>query len=297
MACHFNQKVNNHKITLVPEVYRKNYAVFRNGRSSMVGGGNKSVLIIVDVQKDFLPGGTLACMASDPSFSKKVIDKINTLVEANVFDYYVYTQDAHPPGHISFRSTHGTTAPTVEIELKRKGKTQQLMWEEHCRSDGGHNKGMDLSDALYQDQFKVKGRSVCVTTYPANYYIQPPVLSCNLEEGRTIAEKLADKSFILWKGQNKMVDSYSAFKDADDDDTGLHTFLLARDVKNVYVSGIAREVCVYSTARDATKYYFGADTNITENPSSGNKCFNVYFIWDATVPVPLKKSVFAGFAA
>lgn len=53
------------------------------------------VLLIVDVQNDFCPGGALAVPDGDA-----VVDVINTLMPR--FGYVIATQDFHPPGHSSF---------------------------------------------------------------------------------------------------------------------------------------------------------------------------------------------------
>jgi nicotinamidase-related amidase len=58
---------------------------------------DKSVLIVVDVQNCFLPGGSLAVKDGD-----QVIPVINALAKA--FTNVVMTQDWHTPGHISFAS-------------------------------------------------------------------------------------------------------------------------------------------------------------------------------------------------
>ena len=63
-----------------------------------------TVLIVVDVQNDFLSGGALAVPDGDA-----VIAPINAL--AARFDHVVLTQDWHPPGHVSFASTHPGRAP------------------------------------------------------------------------------------------------------------------------------------------------------------------------------------------
>src|SRR4051812_34673943 len=59
-----------------------------------------SVLLVVDVQNCFLPGGSLAVKDGD-----KVVPVINAL--AKKFAHVVMTQDWHTPGHVSFASTHG----------------------------------------------------------------------------------------------------------------------------------------------------------------------------------------------
>ena len=79
------------------------------------------VLLVVDVQNDFLPGGALAIPQGDA-----VIPVIRGL--APRFENVILTQDWHPPGHISFASRHGL-APFSTIELPYG---QQVLWPDHC---------------------------------------------------------------------------------------------------------------------------------------------------------------------
>ena len=57
----------------------------------------KKALIVVDVQNDFLPGGSLAVSEGD-----QIIPEINKLIEEEKYDLVVYTQDWHPAEHCSF---------------------------------------------------------------------------------------------------------------------------------------------------------------------------------------------------
>jgi nicotinamidase/pyrazinamidase len=57
--------------------------------------GARDALIVVDVQRDFCPGGALPVPGGD-----KVIPVINRLVP--YFGRWVYTRDWHPVGHASF---------------------------------------------------------------------------------------------------------------------------------------------------------------------------------------------------
>src|SRR5919112_5880333 len=83
---------------------------------------NKDVLILVDVQYDFLPGGALAVPDGDA-----VIAPINAL--AGRFAHVVLTQDWHPPGHASFASSHEGKAPFETVELHYGA---QVLWPDHC---------------------------------------------------------------------------------------------------------------------------------------------------------------------
>jgi nicotinamidase/pyrazinamidase len=79
------------------------------------------LLLVVDVQNDFLTGGALAVPHGDD-----VIPVIRDL--APRFDNVILTQDWHPPGHVSFASRHGL-APfsTIELDYGR-----QVLWPDHC---------------------------------------------------------------------------------------------------------------------------------------------------------------------
>lgn len=81
------------------------------------------VLLVVDVQNDFCPGGALAVSGGD-----QVIDPINRLMESGEFDLIIATGDKHRRNHVSFAVNHGVE-PYTEIELN--GLLQRV-WPEHC---------------------------------------------------------------------------------------------------------------------------------------------------------------------
>jgi nicotinamidase/pyrazinamidase len=69
-----------------------------------------TALIVVDVQNDFCPGGALAVPDGDA-----VVEPINRLIES--FETVVLTQDWHPPGHLSFHTSHSGQAPFGTVQL------------------------------------------------------------------------------------------------------------------------------------------------------------------------------------
>ncbi len=92
-------------------------------------------LLIVDIQNDFLPGGALAVPAGD-----EVIPAVNRL--ALHFDKVILTQDWHPPGHISFASSHPGRQPFSTIDLPYG---TQVLWPDHCVQG---TRGADFADKL-----------------------------------------------------------------------------------------------------------------------------------------------------
>lgn len=84
--------------------------------------GPDDVLIVVDMQFDFLPGGSLAVAGGD-----QIVAPIAAL--AQKFANVVLTQDFHPADHISFASNHAGKAPFEMIELDYG---PQVLWPDHC---------------------------------------------------------------------------------------------------------------------------------------------------------------------
>jgi nicotinamidase/pyrazinamidase len=80
------------------------------------------VLVVVDLQNDFLPGGRLAVADGD-----KTIAPIQRLAQR--FDNIVMTQDWHPADHVSFASQHPGKQPFETIELDYG---TQVLWPDHC---------------------------------------------------------------------------------------------------------------------------------------------------------------------
>ncbi len=87
-----------------------------------MAGGPSDVLIVVDVQNDFCPGGRLAVPGGD-----EVVMPINAL--AAHFAHVVLTQDWHPAGHHSFASSHPGRAP---FETITAAYGPQVLWPDHC---------------------------------------------------------------------------------------------------------------------------------------------------------------------
>src|SRR6476646_9024604 len=90
--------------------------------SQSVTIGARDVLLVVDIQNDFCPGGKLAVPRGD-----EVVPLINRL--AARFTHVVLTQDWHPPGHMSFASSHPGRKPYDTVQVSYGS---QELWPDHC---------------------------------------------------------------------------------------------------------------------------------------------------------------------
>ncbi|MBI5816717.1 MAG: bifunctional nicotinamidase/pyrazinamidase [Nitrospinae bacterium] len=125
--------------------------------SSVVKPGDKDILIAVDVQYDFMPGGALAVNEGD-----MVIPVINAL--AARFPHAILTQDWHPAGHSSFASSHPGAKPFETIKSRYGGQT---LWPDHCVQG---TRGAELSVELLPGKWELivrKGHNMAIDSYSA----------------------------------------------------------------------------------------------------------------------------------
>ena len=176
-------------------------------------------LLIVDVQNDFIPGGSLSVPDGE-----KIVPIINDLQDK--FDLVIASQDWHPQDHVSFASNHDGKSTFEEIQLHGKPQT---LWPDHCVQG---TKGAEFHPDLITDKFET----------------------------------------IFRKGTDKEIDSYSAFYDNGHlKSTGLTGYLKEKGTTELYLCGLAADICVYFSAYDAKK--------------EGFKC---YFIEDASKALDLE---------
>jgi nicotinamidase/pyrazinamidase len=117
------------------------------------------VLLVIDVQNDFCPGGALAVPQGD-----EVVPVINRLAPS--FANVVVTQDWHPAGHFSFASTHPGRQP---FETITADYGPQVLWPDHCVQATA---GAALHEALeiaHASLVLRKGKHRAIDSYSAFY--------------------------------------------------------------------------------------------------------------------------------
>ncbi|RKY00844.1 MAG: bifunctional nicotinamidase/pyrazinamidase [Spirochaetes bacterium] len=175
----------------------------------------KTCLIIVDLQVDFCPGGSLEVKNGDD-----IIPVVNKIQDR--FYRVVATQDWHPENHVSFYTSHPGKNPFETINI---GNIKQVLWPPHC----------------------------IMGTSGADFH--PKLDTRNVE-------------LIIRKGFSKDLDSYSGFFENDrKTPTGLEFYLKGLEINEIYICGLALDVCVFYTAMDGVK--LGFKTYVIEDASKG----------------------------
>ena len=120
---------------------------------------DQDVLLVVDVQNDFCPGGNLAVPRGD-----EIVPLVNRLAAG--FQHVVLTQDWHPSGHLSFASSHPGRKPYETIEV---AYGPQILWPDHCvQGTGGAEFRRDLA-APHAELILRKGYHRDIDSYSAFY--------------------------------------------------------------------------------------------------------------------------------
>ncbi|HID08075.1 MAG TPA: bifunctional nicotinamidase/pyrazinamidase [Armatimonadetes bacterium] len=172
--------------------------------------GPYDALIVVDVQRDFCPGGALAVPEGD-----RVVPVLNEYIA--LFQQrelpIIATRDWHPPDHVSFKEHGG-------------------IWPSHCVRD----------------------------TEGAQFH---PEL------------KLPDSTIVISKATERDKEAYSGFEG-----TELERMLRDRNVRRVFVGGLATDYCVKSTVLDALNHRFtaflleDAVRGVDVNPSDSDRAID-----------------------
>lgn len=112
-------------------------------------------LVIIDLQNDFIPGGSLAVPGGD-----QIVDLVNQL--QSKFELVIATQDWHPRNHSSFAENH---PGKNEFEVIEMHGHQQVLWPVHCvQNTPGANFHRDLNTSRIETIFR-KGTNSEIDSY------------------------------------------------------------------------------------------------------------------------------------
>lgn len=193
-----------------------------------------TALVIVDVQNDFISGSLALCNCPAGhhgeevkmhSHDHTVIPPINRILEENRFDVVVYSLDWHPENHVSFIDN---------VQMRSLHSSCKLTSEETQVYDtvifDVNNDGTPMEQKLWP-------RHCVQNTWGAE-----------LHEDL----KVAEDAILVYKGTDPDTDSYSVFWDNNKKfHTTLNEELQKRGVTDVFVCGVAYDVCVAATTKHA----------------------------------------------
>lgn len=177
-------------------------------------------LIIVDIQNDFLKGGSLA--VPDGNAIIPVINKI-----LPVFDILIYTKDWHPANHKSFASNHKEKNVYDVVDLKG---ISQVLWPDHCiQNTFGAEFHKDLIISGKNTYYIFKGTDPNVDSYSA-FFDNKKIHNTGLN--KLLKEKNIDEVYICGLSTDYCV-KYTAI---DAIELNYNTYVVADATKAVNIN-------------------------------------------------------------
>lgn len=283
----------------------------------MSGG---KVLIVVDYQGCFLPGGGLAtnqgpAPVTGDSDGRHMAKHIDKLIKTNEFSTVYFTKDMHHPDNVSINDAapytsdphfyNGRNIKRSRNWVKEEDRRLQKKWPRHCtippmnpfysklvsvkniKGSNGKTAGNVIGSKI--NEFKVDGT--------VHYGAELPFTLAKYEKGAPV--NVTSNIVEVYKGFAADTDSYSAVADAmgeftpfvakengefKDPDGHLETFmdrLMAENPTDIYLTGIARDVCVYWTAMDILNFW--VFDSLKKN--SSKPVPKIHFLYNLTRPV------------
>jgi nicotinamidase-related amidase len=239
--------------------------------------GEKAV-IVIDIQKCFLPGGGLPTgnarntASGATALGTSVAKFINKVNPENVF----ITLDWHTEGHSSFVSNADRAAGKMSFP--------------EAAGQGAYNKGMNVEryasrtfagTRMWGDEQSRKIQKL----WPKHCVQGTDDAAVADELMSALKPEIASKAVKIMKGDTADTDSYSAIADAlgnptphDESGKSFLDLLKESNITEVHVTGIARDVCVFWTALDLLNYW------IIPAYKEG-KVIKLVFQYDLTRPV------------
>ncbi|KZC13468.1 Pyrazinamidase/nicotinamidase, partial [Dufourea novaeangliae] len=182
-----------------------------------------SALLIVDVQNDFITGSLALRNCGCNQDGLDVVGPINRLTKNGQFDEIIYTLDWHPENHISFH-------------------------------ENLHLRELHLDSKVTKENAKLFDTVIFAEPY-LEQILWPK--HCVMDTWGSRLHKdlvIAPDSKQLRKGLNPDVEVYSIFGEKDATDSNeVHRILHESGVTQVFVGGIAYDVCVKATCLDALR--------------------------------------------
>jgi nicotinamidase-related amidase len=236
-------------------------------------------VIVIDVQNCFLPGGSLATMNSRNSemmpastLGKSIAKFVNGMAPEHLF----VSKDYHTPGHTSFLSENDKTAGMMTFpNAAGKGEYAKGI-------AAGRYSGRSLTNPRY---WGTEAERFDQKLWPEHCVQGTPGADVDAAFDAALNPENKAKAVTILKGDTADIDSYSVIADAlgnftphDEQGRTFISILQESNISEVFVTGIARDVCVFWSALDILNYW------ILPAYKAG-KVIKLVFMYDLTRPV------------
>jgi len=235
-------------------------------------------VVVIDVQNCFLPGGSLATgNARNSNLPASTLGKsIATFINKESPEHVFISKDFHTPGHTSFVSNANKAAGKTNFpSAAASGKYGNGI-------AAGRYSGKTMANPRYwgtnAERFNQK-------LWPEHCVQGTDGAEVDSAFTNALSEENKAKAVSILKGDTPDIDSYSVVADAlgnftphDESGNKFIDILKSSDISEIYITGIARDVCVFWSALDMLNYW------VLPAYKAG-KVIKLVFMYDLTRPV------------
>lgn len=184
----------------------------------------RSALLVIDVQNDFISGTLSLQQCPSKHDGAEIVEPINRIMKTVPFATIAYSMDWHPEDHVGF-------------------------------IDNIHMRPLDVTSPVDASAAQVNDTVVFAGSPPMEQRMWPRHCVQNTWGSELHPDlQLAENAIVVHKGTNPDVDAYSAFWDnCRSSETELDASLRNRAITDVFVCGVAYDVCVGQSALDAAE--------------------------------------------
>jgi len=182
-------------------------------------------LVIVDLQNDFIKGGSL-----EVPDGESIVDPINNII--NNYDLILATKDWHPKDHVSFASNHQNKTVGEIITLNG---IDQVLWPDHCVQN---TFGSDFPESLNVSNLKkviYKGIETQIDSY-SGFFDNGKIRSTGL------SDYLKEKSVKKIDYVGLATDYCLKYTTLDSVSEGFQTRVLVNCIKGIEAKGCERAI-------------------------------------------------------
>lgn len=263
--------------------------------TTMNNNKKEKAVIVIDLQKCFLPGGNLPTDTNSSDTGLQLGTNTANFIKQLKPNHLFISLDWHPEKHISFRPDFFKNVKTnkkknsllkhfystekyedKDIKIKRlwgnyDERLKQSLWPPHCVQNTEESKVVSTFNV---EDFETLNN-------PKPKYILKG-FNTNVDSYSIVADALGDDTPYVYNGTYD--DLYNKFKNLDNQElkptieNRFLNILKNSTINEVYLTGIARNVCVYWSAMDLLQFW------ILPAYFSG-KIIKLYFVYDLTRPV------------
>jgi nicotinamidase-related amidase len=250
-----------------------------------------TAVIVIDLQRCFLPGGSLATDSTNSDNGEQLSKNTSEFIKKLKPEFLFISLDWHPEGHISFgkpeelpeipgtKTTETNVYENIKKRLWSDGRTEdahkkQILWPAHCIQK-------KMEDSGVAESFDINNIQKTLPMINIKYVLKG--FQDKVDSYSVVADAVGEPTPYIYTGTYESL--YNNYNPELIINNRFLTQLENSKINNVYLTGIARNVCVYWSAMDLLEYWILPKYFSSDSSDSVKKIIKLFFVYNLTRPV------------